>query len=64
MCKLCAFAARYPRVRQDSLVFDLSQFAVAIEVRPVSKQSSGRSSGQSSERSPKQTFTTTQEKSP
>ncbi|WP_181314454.1 hypothetical protein [Phormidesmis priestleyi] len=44
MCKLCAIAARYPasRVRQDSLVFNLSQFAVAIETKleakPLSEQ--------------------------
>ncbi len=39
MCKLCAFAARYVRVRQDSLVFDLSQFVGAVEAKPLTKRS-------------------------
>ena len=34
MCKLCALAARYTPVRQDSLVFDLSQFAAEITGKP------------------------------
>jgi len=34
MCKLCAIAARYSRSRQDSLVFDLSQFAGAATANP------------------------------
>jgi hypothetical protein len=38
MCKLCAIAARYPRVRQDSLVFNLSQFANAVEAKSLSEQ--------------------------
>jgi len=37
MCKLCAIAARYSRVRQDSLVFNLSQFAVAVEGKPLTE---------------------------
>ncbi|MBD1997388.1 hypothetical protein H6G00_12250 [Leptolyngbya sp. FACHB-541] len=42
MCKLCAIAARFSRPRQDSLVFDLSQFAVAATAssltQPLSTQ--------------------------
>ena len=40
MCKLCAIAARYSRVRQDSLVFNLSQFAVAVEGKPLTENTS------------------------
>jgi hypothetical protein len=39
MCKLCAIAARYSRPRQDSLVFDLSQFTVAATANPLTQQS-------------------------
>ncbi|MBD1867935.1 hypothetical protein H6F88_25845 [Oculatella sp. FACHB-28] len=39
MCKLCAIAARYSRPRQDSLIFDLSQFAVAATANPLTQQS-------------------------
>ncbi|MBD3886797.1 hypothetical protein IFO70_34735 [Phormidium tenue FACHB-886] len=34
MCKICALAARYIPVRQDSLVFNLSQFATAVTAKP------------------------------
>jgi hypothetical protein len=37
MCKLCAFAAQYSRARQDSPVFNLSQFATAITAKPVTE---------------------------
>jgi hypothetical protein len=38
MCKLCAIAARYSRPRQDSLVFELSQFTVAATANPLTQQ--------------------------
>jgi hypothetical protein len=40
MCQLCAIAVRYPRVRQDSLVFNLSQFSVAAEEKPLTENTS------------------------
>ncbi|BAY57392.1 hypothetical protein NIES2135_42570 [Leptolyngbya boryana NIES-2135] len=33
MCQLCGLAARYARVRQDSLVQNLSQFATVIQTK-------------------------------
>jgi hypothetical protein len=39
MCKICGLAARYSRVRQDSLVFNLSQFATAIAAQPTTETS-------------------------
>jgi hypothetical protein len=39
MCQLCAIAVRYSRVRQDSLVFDRSQFAAAVAKSPSTEQS-------------------------
>ncbi|MBI4780836.1 MAG: hypothetical protein HY785_05880 [Oscillatoriophycideae cyanobacterium NC_groundwater_1537_Pr4_S-0.65um_50_18] len=38
MCKLCTIATWHPRVRQDSLVFNLSQFATAVTANPLPKQ--------------------------
>jgi hypothetical protein len=35
MCKICALAARYTPVRQDSLVFNLSQFATVVTAKPL-----------------------------
>jgi hypothetical protein len=43
MCKICVLAARYPRVRQDSLVFNLSQFASTIAASPLTELSQTRS---------------------
>jgi len=31
MCKLCTITARYPRIRQESVVFNLSQFALTVQ---------------------------------
>lgn len=57
MCKLCAIAARYSRPRQDSLVFDLSQFAVAatansLTQQPQTQQSQNQSRQQIQEKFP------------
>jgi hypothetical protein len=43
MCKLCAFAARYPRVRQETLVLNLSQFATTVTAKPVTEPSQPQS---------------------
>lgn len=43
MCKVCALAARYSRISQDSLVFNLSQFAVAVEVKASPEKTKERS---------------------
>jgi hypothetical protein len=42
MCRLCAITTRYPRSRQESQVFNLSQFAVAVTASPVTQQSQTR----------------------
>jgi hypothetical protein len=43
MCKICALAARYTPARQDSLVFNLSQFAAAVTAKPVTEPSQPQS---------------------
>ncbi|HEY9661085.1 MAG TPA: hypothetical protein V6C65_21750 [Allocoleopsis sp.] len=36
MCQVCALAARYQRIhKEESLVFDLSQFSTVLEVKPT-----------------------------
>ncbi|HEY9657164.1 MAG TPA: hypothetical protein V6C65_01775 [Allocoleopsis sp.] len=42
MCKICALAARASRVRQDALVFNLSQFATAVEAKSLSERSNNQ----------------------
>jgi hypothetical protein len=37
MCQLCSIATRFARVRQESLVFNLSQFASAIAAQPTTE---------------------------
>ncbi|NJR40739.1 MAG: hypothetical protein HC781_20280 [Leptolyngbyaceae cyanobacterium CSU_1_4] len=37
MCKLCAIAAWHPRVRRESLVFNLSQLTTDVENKPLEK---------------------------
>lgn len=40
MCKLCSLATRISRDRQESFVFDLSQFATAVKTKPAAEPSS------------------------
>ncbi|MBW4517727.1 MAG: hypothetical protein KME11_21190 [Timaviella obliquedivisa GSE-PSE-MK23-08B] len=51
MCKICAIAARYPRVRQESLVFNLSQFAIAVEAKQEFERPQERSPSNTQEKS-------------
>lgn len=51
MCKLCALAVRYPRARQDSLVFDLSQFATTIAAESSIEQLKNQSNLSTQEKS-------------
>jgi hypothetical protein len=39
MCKLCSFATRISHERQESLVFDLSQFATAVKTTSADEPS-------------------------